>query len=61
MHAHNPFPQVAHNRPEAIFKEFIDIRTGPTDAQLDNLAKGLGFTAPAEHKQVWAWERGENA
>ncbi|KNC83608.1 succinyl-CoA ligase [GDP-forming] subunit beta, mitochondrial [Sphaeroforma arctica JP610] len=35
--------EVAHSRPDAIFKEFIDINHGPTDAQLENLAKGLNF------------------
>lgn len=49
---HDRSLQVAHSRPDAIFKEFIDIRTGPTDAQLSRLADGLGFTAPEQKSQV---------
>eukprot|EP00935_MAST-01C_sp_MAST-1C-sp1_P002447 g2447.t1 len=36
---------VAAATPELIFKAPIDITTGPTDAQLENLAKNLEFDA----------------
>ena len=35
--------KVAEETPEAIFKEVIDIRTGPKREQLERLAKGLEF------------------
>lgn len=37
--------KVAEETPEAIFKEVIDIRTGPKREQLERLAKGLEFKA----------------
>jgi succinyl-CoA synthetase beta subunit len=37
---------VAETQPHLIFKEKIDIMTGPTQAQLERLARGLEFTGP---------------
>ncbi|MBL8379889.1 MAG: ADP-forming succinate--CoA ligase subunit beta [Burkholderiales bacterium] len=34
--------QVAHDTPEKILKEFVDPLTGMSDAQADNLARGIG-------------------
>eukprot|EP01134_Creolimax_fragrantissima_P001659 CFRG1659T1 len=44
--------EVAHSRPEAIFKEFVDINKGPTTAQLDNLANGLGFEGDSKNQAM---------
>lgn len=39
--------QVAHDTPNLIFKENIDVNNGPTEEQLERLSTGMGFTGKA--------------
>jgi succinyl-CoA synthetase beta subunit len=43
--------ETAHNNPNAIHKEPIDIKTGITQAQAEKIAKNLGFSG-ASHKDA---------
>lgn len=43
---------VAEATPELIFKEYIDIKTGPTQQQLENLAKNMGVADHALPKGI---------
>ena len=42
--------EVAHNTPEKILKEFVDPLVGLTDAQAENLARGIGVPEASQDK-----------
>ena len=44
--------EVAHNTPEKILKEFVDPLVGLTDAQAENLARGIGVPEASVAKAV---------
>lgn len=43
---------VAQEEPDQIYTEPVDVRTGPTDIQLERLAIGLGFDVGAKKQQA---------
>ncbi|WP_454455345.1 ADP-forming succinate--CoA ligase subunit beta [Thauera phenylacetica] len=49
--------EVAHNTPEKILKEFVDPLVGLTDAQAENLARGIGVPEASVAKAVDALKR----
>jgi len=49
--------EVAHNTPEKILKEFVDPLVGLTDAQAENLARGIGMPEASVAQAVDALKR----
>ena len=49
--------EVAHSTPEKILKEFVDPLVGLTDAQAENLARGIGVPEASVAKAVDALKR----
>ena len=49
--------EVAHNTPEKILKEFVDPLVGLTDAQAENLARGIGVPEASVAKAIDALKR----
>ncbi len=49
--------EVAHSTPEKILKEFVDPLVGMTDAQAENLARGIGVPEASVAKAVDALKR----
>jgi succinyl-CoA synthetase beta subunit len=43
--------EVAHSTPQFIFREAVDIESGPSQMQLDRLASAIGFTEPKSHSE----------
>lgn len=48
---------VAHDNPDQIFREIVDIKVGPTQQQMERLAANLGFTGAANELAVQQMQR----
>ena len=48
---------VAHSSPDKIFREVVNIKTGPTADQLQRMAANLGFTGNCQLLAVQQMER----